>query len=150
MDRRAISVIVPLLSFAAFMTLARCASTGPVTPGRIQKKLASVKDSLVRDRNAMRSLDRHRVGRSGFMYVVDTEGRVVFHPQTVLIGSSFKDHWFINRIVAEGTGCISYRLGNRIHLVFFDAINETEVLCCSILAEDVAPFPAECRSAETE
>ncbi len=150
MERPVRSLFVPLLTIIALIFTAHCATTVPVTPGRIQKQLASVKNSIQRDRNAMRSLDRHRVGRSGFMYVVDTAGRVVYHPQAALIGSSFRDHWFINRIVAEGTGCISYRLGNRTHLVFFDSINEEEVLCCSILAEDVAPVPAECRSAEAE
>ncbi len=150
MERPVRSLFVHLFAILALICMTHCATTVPVTPGRIQKQLAAVKHSIQRDRNAMRGLDRQRVGRSGFMYVVDTAGRVVYHPQTVLIGSSFKDHWFINRIVAEGTGCISYRLGNRTHLVFFDSINEEEVLCCSILAEDVAPIPAECRSAETE
>ena len=150
MDRRAVSVIVPLAVVVAIMTLARCASTGPVTAGHIRKQLDAIRKSIERDRGSLRILDRRRVGRSGFFYVVDTGGRVVYHPQAALIGSSFRDHWFINRIVAEGTGCIAYRLGIRTHLVFFAALNEGEVLCCSILAEEVAPVPAECRAVDAE
>ncbi len=150
MDRRVMAAVALFSIACAAIFCIRCASTGPVTPSRIKKELSSIQRSIGRDRGAIEGLGRLRMGRSGFYYVVDGEGRVVFHPQSALIGSSFKNHWFINRIISEGTGCISFRLGNRTHLVFFERINDFEVLCFSILADEMARLPGECRTVDPE
>jgi hypothetical protein len=124
-----------------------CATTGPVTADRIRADMASIKNDIEANRGAMSRLKDRRVGKTGFYYIVDTDGRVLAHPQQALVGSSFRDHWFINTIIARGSGCLSYRLGNRTHMVYFDRLNDSELLCFSILADDL-PQPADCPQAE--
>ncbi|MBN2159232.1 MAG: Cache 3/Cache 2 fusion domain-containing protein [Spirochaetes bacterium] len=124
-----------------------CATTGPVTADRIRADMASVVKSIRANRGTIDRLNDRRVGKTGFYYIVDTNGRVVAHPQKALIGSSFRDHWFVNTIIDRGTGCISYRLGSRTHLVFFNRLDDWEILCFSILADDLTQ-PADCPQVE--
>ena len=95
-------------------------------------------------------LKNRRLGKSGFYYIVDFEGTVVFHPQSALIGTSFKDHWFIEKLTGEKTGCMMYRLGNRTHVIYFDQISDSEILCFSILADDLRQPPLDCQMLELQ
>lgn len=131
----------------AFFLPGACATTGPVTADRVRADMASIIRDIDENRGAVDRLKDRRIGKTGFYYIVDTEGRVLAHPQQALVGSSFRDHWFINTIIERGSGCITYRLGNRTHLVFFDRINDWEILCFSILAQDM-PNHGDCPQAE--
>lgn len=131
-----------------FLFVLGCATAGPVTAGRIRTDMASIRQDVAVNRNAITLLRNKRVGKTGFYYVVDSDGRVVFHPQAALIGSSFRDHWVINQLLSEKTGCLTYQLGNRKHLVFYEPLNESEILCLSIISDDIVQLPADCRQAE--
>jgi hypothetical protein len=122
-----------------------CATAVPVTMDGIKTEMASIKKDIARNRDNIEKLKSIRVGTTGYYYVVDTDGTVVIHPQAALIGSSFKNNRFINKIIADKTGCISNQLGNRMHMVFFDQLNDSEILCLSILSDDVRSLPQECQ-----
>jgi len=128
--------------------LVGCASTGPVTSSRIRDDIASIKKDFAAGKNIIERLKKKRVGKTGFYYIVDLEGTVVFHPQSALIGSSFKDDWFIDKLTTDRTGCMMYRLGNRTHVIYFDQISESEILCFSILADDLRQPPPDCQQLE--
>ncbi len=131
-----------------FLFLLGCATSGPVTAERIRAGMASIRQDIAGNRNAINALKNKRVGKTGFYYVVDSDGRVVFHPQAALIGSRFEGDWFINQLLSEKTGCLAYQLGNRKHLVFYEQLNDSEILCLSIISDDVPQVPAGCRQAE--
>ena len=97
----------------------------------------------------MNSLRDRRVGKTGFYYVLDSDGRVVFHPRPALIGTSFSKTWFINQLLTEKSGCLTYTLGNRTHYLFFLPLNDSEILCLSIVSEDF-PQPVECEAARVK
>jgi hypothetical protein len=136
------------LAAVILMQLFGCASTGPVTSSRIRDDIASIKKDFAAGKNIIEHLKKKRIGKTGFYYIVDLEGTVVFHPQSALIGSSFKDHWFIDKLTADRTGCMMYRLGNRTHVVYFDQISESEIICFSILADDLSQPPLDCQQLE--
>jgi len=125
-----------------------CTTAAPVTSSTIRKDMAAIKRDINVNRSDINSLKNKRVGNTGFYYVVDIEGNVVFHPQTALIGTSFKNHWFINKIITERSGCLTYPLGNRTHVVFFEQLNDSEILCLSIVSDDIRQTSLECRQAE--
>ena len=127
-----------------------CASTGPITSSGIRTDMASIKSDIAAGKNIVEQLKKKRTGKTGFYYIVDFEGTVVFHPQSALIGTSFKDHWFINKLATDRSGCLMYRLGNRTHLVFFEQVGESEILCFSILADDLSQPPMECQQQELQ
>jgi hypothetical protein len=133
-----------------FMQICSCSSVGPVTSNRIRADIASIKKDIAAGKNITEQLKNKRIGKTGFYYIVDFEGTVVFHPQSALIGSSFKDDWFINKLTSDRNGCMVYRLGNRTHVVFFEQVSDSEILCFSILADDLSSPPLDCRQPEVQ
>ena len=125
-----------------------CTTATMVTSSTIRKEMAVIKQDINANRGSMERLKTKRVGSTGFYYIVDVDGKVVFHPQAALIGTSFKNHWFINKIIDEKSGCLSYQLGNRTHVVYFEQLNETEILCLSIVSNDIQQAAMDCRQAE--
>jgi hypothetical protein len=138
------------LASAILIQMTGCSSIGPVTSSRISGDIASIKKDIAAGKNVTDQLRKKRVGKTGFYYIIDFEGTVVFHPQSALIGTSFKDHWFTNKLIADRNGCLMYRLGNRTHVVFFEQVGESEILCFSILADDLSKPPLECQLLELQ
>lgn len=134
----------------AFMQIFGCSSIGPVTSNRIRANIAAIKKDIAAGKNITEQLKNKRIGKTGFYYIVDFEGTVVFHPQSALIGSSFKDDWFINRLTTDRNGCMMYRLGNRTHVVFFEQVSDSDILCFSILADDLSSPPLDCKLLEAQ
>jgi hypothetical protein len=138
-----ICTLVVLLAFG-------CASVGPVSSDRIRAEIASIKKDIAAGKNIVEQLKNKRLGQSGFYYIVDFNGIVVFHPQSALIGSSFKDHWFINKLTSDRSGCMMYRLGNRTHVIYFEQVSDSDILCFSILADDLSKPPLDCQQVEIQ
>ncbi len=124
-----------------------CATIKPATVEEIRTEMAAIIRDINTNRNVINSLGNRRVGKTGYYYILDSDGRVVFHPRQALIGSTFNRTWFINQLLTERSGCLTYTLGNRTHYLFFSPINDSEILCLSIVSEDL-PNPVECKAAE--
>ena len=134
----------------ALALVSGCATAVIITGDSINAQMASIKNEINLNRESINKLKNTRVGATGFFYVIDTDGSVVFHPQSAIIGSSFKNHWFINKILEEKTGCLTYQLGNRTHVIFFDQLNDSEMLCLSIVSDDLQSLPAHCRQKDVK
>lgn len=138
-----IKIIMIMLLLAA-----GCTTATLVTSSTIRKEMSAIKQDITLNRSSIESLKNKRVGGTGFYYIVDIDGKVVFHPQAALIGTSFKNHWFIDKIINERSGCLTYQLGNRTHVVYFEQLNDFEILCLSIVSNDIKQAVTECRQAE--
>ena len=125
-----------------------CTTATLVTSSTIRKEMSAIKQDITINRSSIEILKNKRVGSTGFYYIVDIDGKVVFHPQAALIGTSFKNHWFIDKIINERSGCLTYQLGNRTHVVYFEQLNDIEILCLSIVSNDIRQAVTECRQAE--
>ena len=126
-----------------------CATLKPVTPAGIRTDMEALCREITVNRSVINTLRDKRVGKTGFYYVLDSEGRVVFHPRPALIGTSFSKVWFINQLLTEKSGCLTYTLGNRTHYLFFQPLDESEILCLSIVSDDLSR-PVECKAAQVK
>lgn len=124
-----------------------CATTVIPTPAGIRNDMGAVIRDVSVNRGALDGLKKRRIGKSGFYYVIDLDGKVVFHPQLALIGTSFSKIWFIDQLVAEKSGCLTYQLGNRSYHIFFEPLNDSEILCFSIISDELNQ-PAGCKAAQ--
>ncbi|MBP7737256.1 MAG: Cache 3/Cache 2 fusion domain-containing protein [Spirochaetes bacterium] len=126
-----------------------CAASRVITSEGIRNEMAAISREIDSNRSAMNALRERRVGKTGFYYVLDSDGRVVFHPRLVLIGSSFSKVWFVNQLLEEKSGCFTYVLGNRKHYLFYTPINDFEILCLSIISDDIPPG-VDCKAAQVK
>lgn len=124
-----------------------CATIAAISSDSIRNDMTVISREIDSNRSSMNTLRDRRVGKTGFYYVLDSDGRVVFHPRPALIGSSFSKVWFVNQLLEEKSGCITYILGNRKHYLFYKPINDFEILCFSITSDDLPPG-VECKAAQ--
>ncbi|PKL39541.1 MAG: hypothetical protein CVV44_04775 [Spirochaetae bacterium HGW-Spirochaetae-1] len=136
------------LLLTVFAIIPSCAGTSVVDTPTIYKNYDSVIASLKKDRRNYYELRTKRVGVSGYYYIIDREGLVVFHPRAVLIGADLKGYWFISQVLESGSGCFHYKMGTISHLVFFRPINDNETLCLAIPSAEVIDFTGNCRFIE--
>ena len=139
------SVIFPL----AIFWILSCASVKPVSSDTIQRDLGFTAKRISENRVAAYSLRDARVGMTGYYYIVDIEGFVVFHPVAVIIGKKFLEDPYIKMILEKKNGCLREYIKDkeREYLVFFRAIDEREILCLSIPSDEVTGPREECLKA---
>lgn len=125
-------VILAIMIFAVC-----CMGTGPVTVASIQKDVESFRGEIEKDRNAILSVRHRRVARSGFYYIINSEGKIVFHPRPVLVGADFSRFYFVKEILKKREGCFFYSMGEISQLMIFRSLNSDEILCLSIPADEV-------------
>ena len=76
--------------------------------------------------------------KNGFYFALDSEGRILFHPNPILIGSKFDKSDFIKEIINRRSGCLGYDFMGKKHLIFFEPVNDEDILCFSIPASSVS------------
>ncbi|MCL2026585.1 MAG: hypothetical protein FWG92_07260 [Leptospirales bacterium] len=125
-----------------------CASSSVVKGnsigGQIEKEVAALNKSM---EHAYR-LKAKRVAASGFYYIISHSGRVVFHPQAVLIGADMSSMSFVAAILEQGDGCIEYTVDEKVFIIFFRPIKNNNILCLSIPKEEVTGSYGECADFE--
>ncbi len=148
MMRINVSIITAVNLLVVLVTLSfGCATIKAITSDGIKNDMAAISREIDANRSAMNALRDRRVGKTGFYYVLNSDGRVVFHPRLALIGTSFSKVWFVNQLLEEKSGCFTYVLGNRNHYLFYAPINDFEILCLSIISDDLPPG-VECKAAQ--
>lgn len=125
-----------LVLLPAVMT--HCAGIKPVRAAAVRKEMAAVIQDVSRDRRSLSALRSKRIGVSGFFYVIDSEGTVVFHPQAVLIGSNLRKYGFAAAVTGGRSGCLRYSLRGKSYLLFFEPLGKDEFLCLSLPEEELA------------
>jgi len=135
---------------AAALFFAGCVSSsvikGSSLAGEIEKEAAALNKNMER----VYELKSKRVASSGFYYVINREGRVVFHPQTILIGADMSNMNFVTAALQQGNGCIEYTLDTvdmvdrKVFILFFRLIKNDSILCLSIPKEEVSGSYGEC------
>lgn len=113
-----------------------CLSTGPVSEKSALDELYTVRDRIVKGKDTVDSLRDRHVGRTGFFYVMDRGGTVVFHPSPSVIGISFARYDFAREIMEKGEGVLRYdREGLRFR-IFYAPLDAGRILCLSIPEEE--------------
>ncbi len=130
---------------AAAILFSGCSSSEIIDSGRIIRDLKSARTSISRDRNYLNYLNERKAGKSGFYYVIDRGGVVVHHPVASLVGTSFRKFEFTEAILKNTSGCLKYIFGSMSHLIFFESLNESEIICLSIPGDEVTGSEGVCR-----
>ncbi|MFC1669794.1 hypothetical protein ACFL20_05325 [Spirochaetota bacterium] len=130
----------------SFIIIVSCAGRSITDPLVISNDLNAVKKSINNDRNYILKIKNMRQGKSGFYYILDNDGKVIYHPHALLVGRSFKKFWFVKGILKNKSGCYRYVLGNREHLIFFDKLNKREIICLSIPSAEVINYSGKCKA----
>jgi hypothetical protein len=138
--------IVRLVFAAAFFS--GCAAAEKIESAALLRDIDREAAALSANIEHAYKLRTKRVGKSGFYYLLERGGIVVFHPQAVLIGSNMSGMGFVQKILEQGNGCIAYGIDGKKIMLFFRLIDESNILCLSIPQDDVANFSGECSYAE--
>ncbi len=120
-----------------FLFDAGCSTSQKTGVRDIRKEMESTRNFINRKKSNLPLIKKRKAGETGFYYVIDLEGVILFHPRGLLVGSSFKRYSFIKKIIHLRSGCIRYQAGEIQQLVFFMPLNEKSILCLSIPAEEV-------------
>ena len=129
---------------AAALFFASCTSSsvvkGTSLAGSIEKEAASLNKNM----KHVYQLKSKRVAVSGFYYIISRNGRVVFHPQAVLIGADMSNMSFVAAVLQQGNGCIEYTVDGKVFIIFSRLISNDNILCLSIPKEEVIGSYGEC------
>ena len=124
-----------------------CASPAIVDSEKIIGDMQSARRSLSMDKGYMGTLAERKAGKTGFYYIINRDGLVVYHPVTVLMGSNFKRYSFLDGVLKARSGCFQYTFGDIRYLLFFESLNENDILCLAIPKDEVAGADRFCRTA---
>lgn len=136
----------------AALILSSCASDQKkdiiITPEYVRHEFDRIKKSVMSNRANVYQLQKYHLGENGFFYIIDKEGTLVFHPQTVLIGKNYKIFPFMKTVLSSGSGCTKYIMGDTELFLIYEKIGKNEVLCLSIPSFEVAGRINSCKSEE--
>jgi hypothetical protein len=134
--------IVILLLVSFFFTA--CSSSMKVTKKNIDDDMISAMNMISSNKINYLRLGEKQIGKTGFYYIINSEGRVVFHPQLILIGKSFKGLWFIDPVLNGNSGCVNYSVSGNRNYLFYRKINNDDILCFSIMEEEITEYIQGC------
>ena len=137
-------VTMALLASAALWGLG-CASTGKTDGTALEEEFASVRQAVIKDSRAIEELHRSEVApETGYYYILNRQGRIIHHPNKILVGANFSTYPFIKEIIARGAGCLHHGAGEASLLMIFRPLGNGEILCLSVNTREVKSLTMKC------
>ena len=90
-----------------------------ITENNIKKELQSMADTIKKNKSSVYKLDDRIVGKKGFFYILRSNGKLSYHPKKALINSDFSNYPFVQKILMNKNGCISFNADGIWRYVFF-------------------------------
>lgn len=116
---------------------ASCISTGGVTHTRILRDMGQIKNDILKGKDPALYCRGKSLGKSGFYYLIDTEGIILCHPQGFLEGRSYGTNPFIKEMIEKKTGCYRYPLGETWFSIYYLPLTDNVILCLSIMTAEI-------------
>jgi len=116
-----------------------CGHGNIVNSGAVREDITLTMNSLNRSALTIRNLNRKRVGKSGYYYIVDAAGTIVSHPQSAMAGFRLGENPFIQYIVRHKSGCVVQTIEGRTRIILFRTLRNDAILCLTIPAGEVSP-----------
>ncbi|OEH94568.1 hypothetical protein BFG57_07475 [Bacillus solimangrovi] len=76
-------------------------------------------------------------GSSGYGYIVDSQGTMLFHPNPELIGSSLADYEFMKTMMVEKTGYIEYEWEGKMKVAAYKGLANGNIFAASTYLEEM-------------
>jgi len=127
--------LVALMIPALCVSIA-CSTSGTLAKSAIDRRFASYAADPAQ-LGAVRADAAHTMGRSGYFYIIGTDGRIRYHPQRALIGLSFMENRFVKRLIESREGCIEQNIEGRYRIIKFKMIDTARILCFSVSSDEV-------------
>ena len=118
------------LTILSLITL-YCTTTS-INEYNVQKELNDKVKSIKKDRDYVYKLDNKIIGKSGYFYILRSNGTISYHPKKALIDVDFSAFAFVKKILSEKNGCILMETEGVSKYIFFREIDENEILCLTI------------------
>jgi hypothetical protein len=115
-----------------------CAGMQKPDAAYLDREFARVIDMVLRDRENMKKLAGRRVGSNGYYYILQADGRLIYHPVTPLIGMRFGEDPVTRKILETRTGCIRNNSEGIMRLLIFRRCGDSMILVLSIPPDEVA------------
>lgn len=124
--------------------LSGCSSQSHITRKSIAGDMHNALNMISKNKENYLRLGEKQLGKTGFYYIINSSGIVIFHPQLILVGKSFKGLWFIEPVLKGNEGCINYSVSGNKNYLFYRKINSDEILCLSIMEDEISEFIPGC------
>jgi hypothetical protein len=126
-----------LFLISLFVIFSSCARDVIIRKSRIDSEFDRILRNISRNSAYFSVLKNKKLGLSGYFYVIDYEGRIVYHPKEALIGMSFRDNPFVRRLLIKESGCIEQHIEGRRRVIIFRRIDPYRILCFSIASFEI-------------
>ncbi len=136
-------IIVPFL-FAFFL----CAHRSPFHTETIFTKIDEVAASLSANRISHSALKDIKMGKSGYYYLMDHEGTVLYHPNPSIEGINFSGIPMVKSILEKKSGCFIHYFDGQEKIVIFRSAEPQGILCFTINVEEVQGAGNHCQRFE--
>jgi len=103
-----------------------------VTESGVKKELQTSADSIKKDKKSIYKLDDKIVGKKGYFYIIRNNGTISYHPRKALINLDTSSYPFVQRILKDRDGCLSFNSESGKNFIFFCEIDSNEILCMTI------------------
>jgi len=123
------------LSFLSLITL-YCATTS-INEYNAQKEIDNQVKSIKKSRDYVYKLDNKTIGKSGYYYILRSNGKIAYHPKKALINADFSSFSFVKLILTERNGKIIMEEAGVSRYIFFREIDKNEILCLTIDKSDL-------------
>lgn len=105
-------------------------SAQQLTYDSINKSLSQMTERINSNRSTILRLDKE--GAPGYYYIIDSRGRIIYHPEKSLIGKDFSRYPFVKKILEEKNGSFAMETGGKDTSVFYRELKDGSVLCYTI------------------
>ncbi len=123
--------IIFTVAIALFFSMSGCSGI-QITEQNVRKELQQNAESIKKDKTSIYKLDSKTVGQKGYFYMIRNDGRISYHPKKGLVNSDFSRFPFVQRILKERNGCLSFNADGTRRYVFFNEAGGDEILCLTI------------------
>lgn len=103
-----------------------------ITEDNVRNELRWLADSIKNDKNSIYKLDDRTVGNRGYFYILRNNGTISYHPKKALINFDLSRYPFVQKILKNRNGCMSFNADGTQRYVFFNEIDSEEILCLAI------------------
>lgn len=127
-----------------FLMFSSCARDVLIRKHKIDSEFDRIIRGINRNSEFLSTLKNKRLGLSGYFYVIDYEGRIIYHPKEALIGMNFRDNPFVKKLLKRKSGCIEQHIEGRSRVIVFRVIDAYRILCLSIASFEIDLHNIEC------
>ncbi len=135
------------VSFLLLITASfSCMHKSPVRRETIATEIDGMIQVLQRNLSPESRFSENKIGKTGYFYLIDAEGTVLFHPQSALTGMSFSDNPLIKRIMEKKSGCIIQFFEGMNKTVFFKPAGNNSIICFTISTAEISGPVGDCEN----